>query len=67
MPLPRGLPVVDHHCHLSPSGEGVGAARRFHAAGGTHLFLATQNYGPGVPTSVGDYARQFETTEQLGR
>ncbi len=65
MPLPRGLPIVDHHCHLSPSGEGVAAAHRFRAAGGTHLFLATQNYEPDVPRSVADYLRQFETTEQL--
>jgi TatD-related deoxyribonuclease len=63
--LPLDLPVVDHHCHLSPSGEGVGAARRFRAAGGTHLFLATQNYAPGVPRALDDYRAQFETTEQL--
>jgi TatD-related deoxyribonuclease len=66
VPLPRGLPVVDHHCHLSPTGEGVAAARRFQAAGGTHLFLTTQNYGPGEPRSLEDYRRQFETTENLG-
>lgn len=65
MPLPPDLPIVDHHCHLSPSGEGVAAARRFRAAGGTHLFLATQNYGPGPPRSLADYARQFETTGAL--
>jgi TatD-related deoxyribonuclease len=57
--------VVDHHCHLSPSGEGVSAARRFRKAGGTHLFLATQNYEPAVPRSLDDYRRQFETTERL--
>ena len=67
MPLPRGLPIVDHHCHLSPNGEGVAAARRFRSAGGTHLFLATQNYEPGVPRSIDDYRRQFETTEGLAR
>ena len=67
MALPPGLPVVDHHCHLSPSGEGVGAARRFRAAGGTHLFLATQNYRPSVPRTVEEYRRQFETTEDLAR
>lgn len=67
MALPPGLPVVDHHCHLSPSGEGVGAARRFRAAGGTHLFLATQNYLPSVPRTVEEYRRQFETTEELAR
>jgi TatD-related deoxyribonuclease len=65
VPLPRGLPIVDHHCHLSPSGEGVAAARRFRAAGGTHLFLATQNYGPAVPRSLEEYRAQFETTERL--
>lgn len=67
MPFPSDLPVVDHHCHLSPSGEGVEAARRFRAAGGTHLFLATQNYDPGPPSSLEDYVRQFEVTEGLAR
>lgn len=65
MPLPPDLPIVDHHCHLSPSGEGIDAARRFRAAGGTHLFLATQNYGAEVPRTLGDYIEQFETTFRL--
>ncbi|MCI4318653.1 MAG: TatD family hydrolase [Thermoplasmata archaeon] len=65
MPLPRDLPIVDHHCHLSPNGEGVAAARRFRDAGGTHLFLATQNYRPGAPTTLADYVAQFDTTESL--
>ncbi len=65
MPLPRGLPVVDHHCHLSPSGEGVDAARRFARAGGTHLFLTTQSYTPDPPRTLEDYRAQFETTERL--
>ncbi|MGI0131994.1 MAG: TatD family hydrolase [Thermoplasmata archaeon] len=68
MPRPLDLPIVDHHCHLSLHGEGVRAARRFAAAGGTHLFLATQNYSTGdPPTRVDDYAKQFETTEALAR
>jgi TatD-related deoxyribonuclease len=67
VPLPRGLPIVDHHCHLSPAGEAIGAVRRFEAAGGTHLFLATQNYSADVPRSVEDYRRQFEVTEELAR
>jgi len=67
VPLPPGLPVVDHHCHLSPTGEGVDAARRFRRAGGTHLFLATQNYAGSVPRSLEDYRHQFETTESLAR
>jgi TatD-related deoxyribonuclease len=57
--------VVDHHCHLSPTGEGVAAARRFRKAGGTHLFLATQNYESSVPRVLDDYRKQFETTERL--
>ena len=65
MALPPDLPVVDHHAHLSPNGEGVAAAQRFRDAGGTHLFLATQNYGPDPPRSLGDYTRQFETTFRL--
>jgi TatD-related deoxyribonuclease len=67
VPLPSDLPVVDHHCHLSPAGEGVAAARRFRAAGGTHLFLATQNYDPTPPTTLAAYERQFETTVSLGK
>ncbi|HYA10750.1 MAG TPA: TatD family hydrolase [Thermoplasmata archaeon] len=62
-----GLPVVDHHCHLSPSGEAARAAGRFREAGGTHLFLATQNYEGKVPTDLDAYRRQFETTERLAR
>jgi TatD-related deoxyribonuclease len=67
VPLPRGLPIVDHHCHLAPTGEGIAAARRFRSAGGTHLFLATQNYAPGVPLTLDAYRAQFEVTEQLAR
>jgi len=67
VPLPNGLPIVDHHCHLSPSGAGVDAARRFRRAGGTHLFLATQNYAAGVPRSLEGYSEQFTTTEALAQ
>ncbi|HEY6238633.1 MAG TPA: TatD family hydrolase [Thermoplasmata archaeon] len=67
MALPSDLPIVDHHAHLSPSGEGVGAARRFRAAGGTHLFLATQGYDAGPPLTTEGYQTQFETTERLAR
>jgi TatD-related deoxyribonuclease len=64
--LPVDLPVVDHHCHLSPGGEGVAAARRFHRAGGSHLFLTTQNWDHRPLTSVEDYRAQFESIEDLG-
>ena len=43
----------------------MAAARRFQGAGGTHLFLATQNYDPRPPRTIDDYRRQFETTAQL--
>jgi len=65
--LPPGLPVVDHHAHLHPSHEGVAAARRFRAAGGTHLFLATQTYEATCPMDLDGYRRQFETTASLAR
>jgi len=67
VPLPSDLPVVDHHCHLSPNGEGVAAARRFAAAGGTHLLLATQNYSRSVPRTIEDYRDQFDTTFRLAQ
>ncbi len=59
--------MVDHHCHLSPRGEGVGAARRFASAGGTHLFLTTQNYSASAPLSLSEYQDQFDTTVSLAR
>jgi TatD-related deoxyribonuclease len=67
VPLPSDLPVVDHHCHLHPNGEGIAAARRFAAAGGTHLVLATQNYSGTVPRSIEEYRDQFDTTFRLAR
>ncbi len=67
MTLPPDLPIVDHHCHLSPSGEGLEAARRFARLGGTHLFLATQQYGGATPRTLEAYRDQFETTEALAR
>ncbi|MFZ0830920.1 MAG: TatD family hydrolase [Thermoplasmata archaeon] len=66
MSLPADLPVVDHHCHLSPGGEGVEAARRFHREGGSHLFLTTHNWDHRPLRSVADYQAQFESIEQLG-
>lgn len=67
MELPADLPVVDHHCHLSPGGEGVEAARRFSREGGTHLFLTTHNWNSRPLRSVDDYRAQFESIESLSR
>jgi TatD-related deoxyribonuclease len=64
--LPADLPVVDHHCHLSPGGEGVEAARRFQREGGSHLFLTTHNWNHQPIRSVDDYRAQFESIETLG-
>jgi TatD-related deoxyribonuclease len=65
--LPADLPVVDHHCHLSPGGEAVQAARRFYQGGGSHLFLTTHNWNHAPLRSVEDYRVQFESIEELGR
>ncbi len=59
---PFPLPIVDHHAHLQPGPRGLDAVRRFAALGGTHLFLATQAYPPGVPGDLEGYRDQFETT-----
>ena len=67
MALPADLPVVDHHCHLSPGGEGVDAARRFQREGGSHLFLTTHNWDHRSLRTVDDYRSQFESIEDLGR
>ncbi len=62
---PFSLPIVDHHAHLQPGTRGLEAVRRFAALGGTHLFLATQAYPPGVPGHLQGYRDQFETTMAL--
>jgi TatD-related deoxyribonuclease len=65
--LPFPLPIVDHHLHLRPGPAGLESVRRFVAAGGTDLFLATQNYGPGPPTTRDGYREQFDLTVGLAR
>lgn len=62
-----GLPVVDHHAHLRPDAASMEAVRRFESLGGTHIFLATQNYAETVPLSLEDYRAQFETTLSIVR
>lgn len=41
--------------------------QRFAHAGGTHLFLATQNYRGGPILDLANYSDQFDTTEALAR
>jgi TatD-related deoxyribonuclease len=59
---PFPLPIVDHHAHLRPGARGLEAAAKFEKLGGSHMFLATQNYVPHPPTTLDDYRTQFETT-----
>lgn len=61
------LPIVDHHAHLRPGPSALQAASAFARQGGTHLFLATQNYLPRTPRSLEEYRTQFDTTEELAR
>jgi TatD-related deoxyribonuclease len=65
--VPFPLPIVDHHMHLRPGPAGLESVRRFAAAGGTDLFLATQDYGPGPPTTREGYREQFDLTVELAR
>jgi TatD-related deoxyribonuclease len=61
------LPVVDHHAHLREDRASLEAATQFARLGGTHLFLATQNYLNRGPDSIEDYRAQFETTLSIAR
>ena len=61
------LPIVDHHAHLRPGPAGLEAVRRFEQQGGTHLFLATQNYLDHPPLSVEEYREQFDRTLAIAR
>jgi TatD-related deoxyribonuclease len=59
------FPIVDHHAHLRPGPAGIEEARRFAKLGGTHLFLATQNYLDHPPSSLDEYREQFDTTLKI--
>lgn len=61
------LPIVDHHAHLRHDPSSMEAVKRFERLGGSHIFLATQNYGPDVPLSIEDYRSQYETTLAIVR
>jgi TatD-related deoxyribonuclease len=61
------LPIVDHHAHLRPGDRGLEAAAKFERLGGTHMFLATQNYTAKTPTTLEDYRSQFDTTIEIAK
>jgi TatD-related deoxyribonuclease len=65
--IPFPLPIVDHHAHLRPGARGLEAAAKFERLGGSHLFLATQNYETHTPTNLESYKSQFDTTISIAK
>lgn len=59
------FPVTDDHIHIDPrNGRGIEAAKDFHRAGGTHVFLVAKPASSfGIAPSAGaDYAPIFDET-----
>lgn len=63
------FPVTDDHIHIDPrNGRGIEAAKDFHRAGGTHLFLVAKpasSFGI-APSSGSDYRPVFDETIRVG-
>jgi TatD-related deoxyribonuclease len=62
---PPEIPITDDHIHFNPrAGRGVEAAKDFHRAGGTHLFMVSlPAYSLGVlPRTGDDYREAFDET-----
>ena len=59
------FPITDDHIHIDPrNGRGIEAAKDFHRAGGTHLFLVSKPASSFsiAPSSGSDYRPVFEET-----
>jgi TatD-related deoxyribonuclease len=62
------FPVTDDHIHIDPvNGRGMGAAKDFLRAGGTHIFLVSKpSWSLSVcPSSGADYAVVFDETVRI--
>lgn len=63
------FPVTDDHIHIDPrNGRGIEAAKDFHRAGGTHLFLVAKpasSFGI-APSKGSDYQPVFDETIRVG-
>lgn len=70
MTKPLLVPVTDDHIHIDPvNGRGLGAAKDFHRAGGTHLFLVSKpSWSFGITPAKGkDFLPVFEKTLSIAR
>lgn len=67
---PPAIPITDDHIHIDPvNGRGVEAAKDFHRAGGTHIFLVSK---PGSSFGISprkglDYLPVFEETLRVAQ
>ena len=64
------FPVTDDHIHIDPAnGRGIEAAKDFHRAGGTHIFLVSKpssSFGI-FPRAGADFLPVFEETLRVAR
>ena len=57
-----GLPVLDAHIHLDPSGRPKEAVQEFLAAGGSHLLVVHKPYAGIDVSTLEGYRKSFEAT-----
>lgn len=60
-------PVVDHHIHLDPKGEGLEAVKSFKSAGGTSMILVHKPNFQDLPETVDDYRSVYSDTINLAK
>ncbi len=63
------FPITDDHIHIDPkNGRGIGAAKDFLRAGGTHMFLVSKpSWSLGIhPHTGAGYAPVFDETLRIG-
>jgi len=64
-----GLPILDNHMHLNPSGRCLSAVREFARAGGTHIVLVSlPPWSLGIEVSAPeDYRQVFDKVLKIAR
>ena len=58
-------PIVDHHIHLDKSGQGIKAAKEFHASGGTSILLVHKPDFSSLPKNGEEYKSAYSLTLEM--